>query len=363
MHLWLALSPHGFGHAAMTAPLVAELRRRHPDLRLTIQTALPRDFLETRYDTFEHVRDIPDIGFRMKSPVELDLEASAVYYRRMHADFSGLVAGEARRLRQAAPTLVLANIPYVTIAAAAQAGVPVVAFSSLNWADMVAHYLGDRPDCAAIAREIHDSYAKAAFFLRTNPAQPMSLPNVRDIGTVARAGRVRSPELAERLGVGADTRIGLIAYGGIDHCLPWERWPEIEGWMWLGNQDALPRRPDLVHWRQAGLPFSDLSASVDLLVTKTGYGTFTEAGLSGVAVLYQARPDWPEAAALEDWLGRHTRCLPITPGEMLDGGLPLLLRKLFSLPCQSVAVADGIHQGADAIDTLLAGHNAACVRS
>ncbi|TAN60870.1 MAG: hypothetical protein EPN20_13195, partial [Magnetospirillum sp.] len=47
-HLWLALSPHGFGHAAMTAPVVTELRRRRPGLRLTIQTGVPRAFLESR---------------------------------------------------------------------------------------------------------------------------------------------------------------------------------------------------------------------------------------------------------------------------------------------------------------------------
>lgn len=357
MHLWLALSPHGYGHAAMTAPLVAELRRRRPGLRLTIQTALPRDFLETRYGNFEYVAEIPDFGFRMRSPTEIDLAASAAGYDALHADFPGLVAGEAARLRAARPDLVLANVPYVTLAAAARAGIPAVAFSSLNWADMVAHYL---PDRAAILAEIRDSYAKAALFLRTNPAQPMSLPDVKDIGTVARAGANRRAEMAARLGLEQGRRVGLIAYGGIDHRLPLQRWPAVEGWFWLASQETIPRRNDMAHWKAAGLGFSDLSASVDLIVGKTGYGTFTEAGLTGTPVLYEARPDWPEAPALEHWLARHTRCLPAAPRDLLGDSLPVLLQKLFSLPPQQVARADGIAEGADAIEAVLAGGIAAC---
>jgi hypothetical protein len=360
MHLWLALSPHGYGHAAMTAPLVAELRRRRPGLRLTIQTALPRDFLESRYGAFAHVAEIPDFGFRMKSPTEIDLAASAAGYGALHADFAGVVAREAERLRAAGPDLVLANVPYVTIAAAARAGVPVVAFSSLNWADMVAHYL---PDRVSILAQIRDSYAKAAVFLRTEPAQPMTLPNVKDIGTVARPGAVRRREMAARLGLGQGVRVGLIAYGGIDHRLPLERWPALDGWFWLASQETIPRRADFAHWKGAGLPFGDLSASVDLLVGKTGYGTFTEAGLAGIPVLYEARPDWPEAPALEGWLARHTRCLPAAPENLLGGGLPLLLQKLFSMPHQSVGSADGIREGADAIESVLTMSGDACGRS
>ena len=118
-HLWLALSPHGYGHAAMTAPVIDALRRLCPDLRLTIQTGVPRDFLETRYGPdFVYVADIPDFGFKMLSSTQVDLEASAQGYKDLHAHWPKVVEREAERLREAAPDLVLANAPYVTIAAA-----------------------------------------------------------------------------------------------------------------------------------------------------------------------------------------------------------------------------------------------------
>lgn len=352
-HLWLALSPHGFGHATMTAPLVAELRRRRPDLRLTIQTTLPRDFLATRYEDFDQVSEIADFGFRMNSAIRVDVEASAAAYLAQHGDFATLVAGEAERLRDAAPDLVLANVPYVTVAAAARAGIPVAAFSSLNWADLADHFLAHLPQCDQVRAEIRASYAQADVFLRPQPAQDMTLPNIRDIGPVARLGNDRRAEIKQRLGLGQGTRLGVIAFGGIDHRLPLERWPVMEGWFWLSSLTNTPDRPDMARWPVAGVPFTDLFPSVDLIVGKPGYGTFSEVGLGGVPMLYEPRPDWPEAPPLEEWLTRHTRCLPVSADQLVGGDLQMLLRKLFSLPEQMVAVPTGVSEGADVLEQML----------
>lgn len=352
MHLWLALSPHGYGHAVMTAPLVAELRRRR-SLSLTIQTSLPGDFLRTRYGDFHHVETIPDIGFHMVSPTQVDVAASLAHYRALHGRLDEVIEAEAARLAAAKPDMVLANIPYVTVAAAARVGVPVVAFSSLNWADMALHYFSGEERGAAIAAQMHSCYAKARIFLRTSPGQPMTVPNQRLIGPVAVAGIDRRAQIRGTLDLAPDTRIGLIAYGGIEHRLPLARWQRLDNWFWLVSQSDIPNRPDMASWREAGISFHDLAASVDVLVGKTGYGTFTEAGLSGTPILYEARPDWPEAEELEKWLGHHTRCLPAAPETLLDGSLPALLQKLFSLPIQAPATADGIKEGCDSIESVM----------
>lgn len=341
----------------MTAPLVAELRRRCPAMRLTIQTALPRDFLATRYGSFDLVDKIPDFGFVMHSAMAVDVPASAARYLALHADFPALVEQEAERLRAAAPTLVLANVPYITVAAAARAGIPVVAYSSLNWADLADHFLGHLPECDRLRQDMHDSYARAVSFLRPRPAQAMSLPHVRDIGPVARLGRNRATEIRARLGIGQGTRIGVIAFGGIDHRLPLDRWPVLEGWFWLSSLRDTPRRPDMAPWQAAGVPFSDLLPSADLIVGKPGYGTFSEVGLAGIPMLYEPRPDWPEAPPLEEWLACHTRCLPVQAEQMLDGGLELLLHRVLSLPGRPAAMATGIAEGCDLLMKLLGGQH------
>lgn len=339
----------------MTAPLVAELRRRRPELRLTIQTALPRDFLATRYDDFDYVGEIPDIGFRMRTATDIDLDASAAFYRALHADFAAVVRRETDRLGEARPDLVLANVPYVTIAAAAAAKLPVLAYSSLNWADLTDHYFAQRTDCRGLRAEIRASYEKAALFLQTTPAQPMSLSNLRTIGPVARLGTPRAAEIRTRLGLADSQKLGLIAFGGMDRSLPLEQWQVVPGWFWLTSAASIPVRADMADWRAAGVSFSDLIASVDLVVTKSGYGTFSECALRGVPVLYEPRPDWPEAPPLERWLHLHTQCLAVTAEEMIHGDLAALLHKLFLLPKQPVATPTGIKEGADIMEGLLDG--------
>ncbi|MBF0418044.1 MAG: hypothetical protein HQL86_07335 [Magnetococcales bacterium] len=359
-HLWLALSPHGYGHAAMTAPVVAELRRRIPDLRLTVQTTVDRAFLDSRYQSFAHVAEIADFGFRMRSSTCIDLDASARGYRELHRDFSALVAREAERLSLAAPDLVLANIPYVTLAAAARAGIPAVAMSSLNWADMYAHYLGDRPEADEILGQIRAAYAAASVFLRCRPAQTMTVLHQHDIDPVVVPGQNRRPEVATALGISGAVRLGLIAFGGIGHPLPLERWPLLPGWVWLTSQEPPPGRDDFRHWQAGGIAFCDLSASVDLIVTKPGYGTFTEAGIAGIPVLFVPRPDWPESPHLDDWLAIHTRCLPIETGQLFDGSLPAILHTLFSLPIPSVAGKTGISEAASVLQRILTDCDGSC---
>ncbi|CAA7613317.1 conserved hypothetical protein [Magnetospirillum sp. LM-5] len=353
-HLWLALSPHGFGHAAMTAPVVAELRRRLPGLRLTIQTTISRPFLDSRYHDFTLVPDIADFGFRMLSSVAIDLESSAAGYGALHRDFDRLIDAEAARLAAARPDLVLSNVAYVPLAAAGRAGIPAVALSSLNWADMVAHYLGDRPDMAPVLAQIRAAYGSARAFLRCIPAQTMTLPNVIDIGPIAAPGRNRREQIAA-----PGEKLGLVAFGGIDHPLALDAWPRLPGWRWFLGGGQVPDRPDMAPWQASGLTFSDLVASVDVVVTKPGYGTFTEAGMVGTPVLYVARPDWPECPHLDNWLQAHTQALSISAESLVDGSLEALLRRLFCLPKQPVAVPTGVDQ---AVDVLLSALGA-CERS
>lgn len=344
----------------MTAPVVDALRRRVPDLRLTIQTAVPRAFLQTRYGSdFEQVEEIADFGFKMLSATAIDLDRSAEGYRTLHADLPAVIGREAERLGRAAPDLVLSNAAYVPIAAAAEAGIPAAALLSLNWADLYRHYLGDRPEAAEIHRRMAECYNSARLILRVTPAMDMpSLPKRVEIGAVARRGRERRGELAH---FGA-ARLGLVAFGGIDHDLNMELWPRLPGWTWLCAGETPAGRDDLMDWRESGLEFSDLLASVDVVVTKPGYGTFTEAGLCGTPVLHALRPDWLESPALDHWLAAHTRALGV-PAESLPGDLESQLRTLFSLPVPQVAEPEGNEQAADRLLALWRGEREGCGRS
>lgn len=362
-HLFVAITPHGYGHAAMTAPVLNELRRRLPDLTMTIQTDLPRAFLSSRIDgDFALVESAGDCGPAMISANEVAVEATGRAYAAFHADLRAVIEREAGRIAALAPDLVLSNISYVACAAAARAGIPSVALSSLNWADIYRTYCHARPEAPRLLAQMEEAYNKAEFFLRPAPAMPMAwLRNSREIGPIIRMGQACRAEIIRRLKLAPTVRLGLISFGGMKMGLPLDRWSPPPGWHWLTSME-IDGRPDMTALDEVDLPFTDMLASCEVVITKPGYGTFTEAAAHGVAVLYLKRPDWPESPFLEGWLARHARCLEVAGEDLLDGRLAATLDRLLTLPQPPRPSPDGVADAADRLMPFLAGTAAERIR-
>lgn len=346
VHLLVVVSPHGFGHAAQTAPVVNALRRRRPDLQLTLRTTVPRSLLAMRFHgEFRLLAEQVDFGMRMASAIDVLPEASARAYTMLHRHWDEQVAREAARLRALAPSLVLCNVPYLTLAGAAAAAIPACAVGSLNWADIYRHYLATKPDAARIHSEMRAAYASAKYFLQTQPHMPMTdLPNRRSIGPVAQVGRERRAELQAKLGVPGHVRIVNIAPGGMELRLPLERWRSMTDICWIVPRSWKLTRPDVFAFEGLDMPFVDVLRSCDALIGKPGYGSFVEAACNAVPVLFVRRHDWPEEPYLIDWLRRNGRCREIERRRLEDGDVVAELEALWDQPACPPVLPTGIDE-------------------
>jgi hypothetical protein len=355
MHLLVAVSAHGYGHIGQTAPVVNELRRRVPELRLTLYSAAAREVLERRFEgPFAHLREAADVGMAMRNALDVDVERSARACASFHRDWAREVERETARLRALAPDLVLSNVAYRVLAAAGRLGIPACALCSLNWAAIYAHYCGARPEGARIHGEMLEGY-RQALFLRPDPSMPMpELAHTLRIGPIARRGRARRAELDAALGLTGTERLVLVAPGGIPLRLPMEAWPRLAGVRWLLQEDWAVRHPDAHAFETLGMHFTDLLRSCDVLLTKPGYGSFAEAACNGTAVLYTRRPDWPEAPHLEAWLHAHARAREVAREPLLRGDLQQDLEALLAAPHPEPLEPTGIAEAADALLGLLA---------
>lgn len=333
-HLVVAISAHGYGHGTQTTAVLAALRARLPDLRLTLLTGLQRHFLEDRVPgDFDLIDWRGDFGMQMRSALDVDPERSAADYAAFHADWSAHVDATARLLERLAPDRLLANIPYLPLAAAARIGLPAVALCSLNWAGIYRHYFAQRPEAPQILASMEDAYNSAEVFLCPTPSMAMpELRNVQRIGPLARIGRNVRMEVCGRLGVATSQRLILIAPGGIELRLPLEDWPQDPGITWIVPGAWNVRRDDMPSFESLGLGFTDVLASVDALLGKLGYGTVAECACNGTPMLYMPRPDWPEERCLAEWLLVHGRCAPIPRGQVMRGALREPLESLWSQP-------------------------------
>ena len=331
-HLVVDISGHGFGHAGQVIPVVRDLLAARHGVRVTLRTAVPSDVLARHVGRALPVAPPPaDVGMIMTGPMDVDAAASAAAYADRHADFPAVVAREAERLRALAPDLLLADVPYSSIAAAARTGVPAVALCSLNWLDAYRAYCADRPEAGRIMAEIRDAYAAAELFLQPRPHTPMAeLSNPRSIPPICRVGTDRRSELRARLGVSDATALVAAGFGGLPGTAV-TALPRMDGVVWL---QATPpgERGDTVDLAATGLDFADLAASVDLVVTKSGYGTLCETLAAGTRLLMVSRPDWPEDAGMRAWLDQHGTAAVLPRREATPDGLAGYVRALLARP-------------------------------
>ena len=342
MHLFVDISSHGFGHLAITAPVLEALANLVPGLRLTLRTRLPLAKLQQRIrHPFELIADKTDFGFVMIDATRVDLAASATAYQIAHQNWANRVAGEADFLSRLTPDFVLTNVSYLPLAGAAAAGIPSASLCSLNWGDLFNHFFGNEPWAGDIRRQIHAAYQAATAFLRVTPGMAMpDFAHILDIAPIAARG-IRRP-----LPLNGDKAV-LVAMGGIAHRLPVETWPRIPGIRWLVPEDWQCSHPDAIARETLGLTFTDLLASVDAVITKPGYGTFTEAVCNGTPVLYQRREDWPEQECLIDWLTQHGQCAEIGAEELLRGEVAQPLNGLWQQPRPAQPPMDGAMEAAE----------------
>ncbi|MHB8744337.1 MAG: hypothetical protein ACYC9L_14605 [Sulfuricaulis sp.] len=349
-HLLVALSAHGFGHAAQAAVVVNALRQRLPTLQLTLLTALPREILAQRFTgEFEFTPFETDVGMTMDTALDIDIAATARAYARFHTDWERRVQHEAQTLVHLAVHLVLADVPYLALAAAARVAIPGIAMCSLNWADIYAHYFHHRqPAAAAIYGQIRDAYQCATGFLQTEPSMPMvHQPRRFAVGPVAQLGRDRRTELQQRLGLAPGTRLVMVSLGGVALRLPFERWPCTPKLHWLVPAAWGIARPDMSELEALEMPFTDVLRSADALVGKPGYGSFTEAACNGTPVLYVRRHDWPEEPYLVEWLEREGNCREIARHQLEQGDLAASLDALWQQPRRPPVAPCGIDPAVD----------------
>ncbi|MEO8136806.1 MAG: hypothetical protein ABI831_22880 [Betaproteobacteria bacterium] len=349
-HLVADISGHGFGHVAMTAPVLNAVGAARPDVRLTIRSSAPERVLREHVQVpFELVSSTSDFGMFMRGALEVDADASYRKYSELHSRWDAAVGAGAESLEALAPTLLLANVPYLSLAAASRANVPAIALCCLNWADIFEHYCSDGRESQAIAVQMRDAYRSADVFLAPEPAMLMpGLPNLIRIGPIARLGRRRADEIRRALQLDETIALALLSLGGVPFRIDVATWPRLQGWHVLAAMEVAGAHPDVSAADALPMPHIDLLASCDALVTKPGYGTTAEAGVNGVPMLYVSRDGWPEESTLVAWLERVGRCAALPAAALREGSFLFALERVREnqTPAPVPPTPDGIEAAA-----------------
>lgn len=356
----LALSAHGYGHLSQVAPVINALREAVPNMQLSVQGNFPKAVIGRRIEgEFELYCEPADVGCAMHSPSEIDWSTTQSWYQQFHANWDRHLAKEVKLLQDLKTDLIIADVPYLPLAAARKLDIPSVAYSSLNWVDIL---LENPPVAAALEHEIEQmrlAYASADYFIQPEPGIPTSwlaqYGNTQSlqIDPVAATPKQRSAELKKTLQLDDNAKLILIGLGGIPGSHTAEQWPQLPQVHWLVDTDNLSGRKDIHPSSDLGWSYPDLVGSVDLVVTKPGYGTFTEAARCGVPVLNIARDLWAETPFLIQWLEKFVAFKTVSLKQTLNGEIGEEITALLVQGHRAGMKSSGVEQAVELLLSLI----------
>ncbi|RMH34647.1 MAG: hypothetical protein D6690_10360 [Nitrospirae bacterium] len=357
--IWCAISGHGYGHAAQLIPILNELGHRRPDLLVHLRTSLPQKFFQDQL----HVpwtldRREQDVGCVQRGPLEIDVDKTWQEYARFHAQWEQAVEYEAACMERRQPDLVLSNISYLATAAGALAHRPTVAIGNLSWDRVLLHLdphgAERRQDVIA---HIRRAYGGARSMIRLHPAiDPVPFASVVEVGPIYGPARTSRGVVRSRLGAQPTDRIVLVACGGVPlDPLPIERLDSLTGYHIIVGGLDLPHRSGRVSTATAfGLPFCQILAEADIVITKPGYATIVDVVRYGIPVVYVRRYNFVDEECLVGYLHRYGRGVELSREKFLACDWSEALRDVQALPPpQQLPPTSGVAEAVSIIDDYL----------
>lgn len=353
--LLISISSHGFGHFSMTAPVINQLLAEN-NVEIILRTQVPEYLIQSRLNApVTIIHESADFGMKMDSSLDVDFAQSAAAYKTLHSQWDKSVEQEMESLQAIKPDLILANIPYLTLAAASRLKIPSLAYCSLNWADITLSYFKNEPEFVnEYIPQMNDAYNSAEKFICPAPSMNMpGLRNVENVGPVCTIGKDRKQEILTQFDLLKSSRLVLISAGGVPTPIPVNDWPVIDNVVWVCAWSARFNRQDIISLSDLSLPFPDLTASADLIVTKPGYGTVSESVCLAKPALYVRRPDWAEEPGLIDWWHRNGVAKEISRTQFFSGDFVNELHELVEMPAKQRHEPVGIMQVVEIINSYL----------
>jgi hypothetical protein len=349
--LYVAITNHGFGHVTRTASVLAALKQRKPELQLILVTKAPRWLLESYLgsDFVYRPRQL-DIGVIQRDSLTMDLPATLAALQQIRKTAPETIAEEAAFIQEHQISLVLADIPPLAVPIAKAAGVPCWMMSNFGW-DLIYRDWG--AEFAPEVDWIQSCFVQCDRLFRLPFHAPMSIfPIQEDVGLTGGSPRYTPEDLRNKLTIQVpQEQIVLLTFGGLGlNAIPYRNVQRFPDWLFLTlDRDVPADYPNLIPLDGQVYRPVDLMAICGRVVSKPGYGTFSEACRLGVPLVALPRRDFAEAQYLLNGLQQYSAHQILEPGEFLKSHWEFLHRPWIAPQSQAPIPKQGNEAIAQAI--------------
>lgn len=352
--LYLATTSHGFGHAVRTAAVAAKVQELLPETRLIFVTMVPEWLLACYVKgEYELRRRKLDIGVVQKDSFTMDKQQTLAQTRNIRQTADTIIAEEAKFLRENQAQLILADIPPLAASIARAADIPCWFMGNFGW-DFIYRDWG--AEFIAESDWITAQYDQGDRLFRLPFHEPMAqFPNITDVGLIGDDPNFLETELRETFALTKpkDKTI-LLTFGGLGlDGIPYDTLAQFPDYQFITFDRQAPDLDNLckinnVHYRPI-----DFFPLCDRLVSKPGFGTFSEAMRQDLPIATLPRADFAEAPVLLEAIQNYSPHQILDPSEFRQGNWDFL-RQPPDLPTSDVALdKNGTEAIARAIVTYL----------
>ncbi|MEJ2109592.1 MAG: hypothetical protein P8Z37_06695, partial [Acidobacteriota bacterium] len=239
--------------------------------------------------------------------------------------------------------LVVVDIPAIPIEAAHRNGIPVMAIGNFGWDWIYSDFLNRDSGWQCIVERIRDSYSKSNLLLRLPFSEEMkAFPVVEDIPIVASAGVDRRAEIAELIHCDINKKWILFSFTA----LQWEekaldRVENLQDYEFITVLPLNWKRSNIHAIHREQVPFSDIVASVDAVISKPGFGILSDCVVNRKPLIYADRTDFAEYSVLETAITKYLKNRHIPFGDLYRGNLLNSLERIWDSPDPVESIRSG----------------------
>ncbi|MFP4242983.1 MAG: hypothetical protein ACLFTW_13515 [Chitinispirillaceae bacterium] len=301
---------------------------------MTFRTDLPDHFFQEEVRIGHQVRKgMFDIGCVQSDGVTVDREKSLQRYSDIEKRNETALEHEVQWCIDNRADVIVSDITPFAFEVAARAGIPSVAVSNFTWHDIYSEYLPSFPRFKEMLERMAGQYRLADRVLALYPAGDMAcFSTVEKVPVVGRKGKNRKEEISREYGFDRKKNLGLIYTGnfGMDRG-KWHRLERFSDWEFVGVY-PLAGEPSNYHLvSKDRFRYQDLSASADCIISKMGYGVFSESLLNGIPLVYLPREHFAEFPVLDREARKLGTGVPLGTEQFLDLRWDEALEKAFAL--------------------------------
>lgn len=323
--LYVAITNHGFGHAARAASVAAAIAKLCPEILLILVTTAPRWLLESYIQSdFIYRPRAYDVGVVQADSLTVDKAATLEKLQHIRAHQRSLIAGEVNFIRQNRVGLILADIPPLATAIAKTADIPCWMSSNFGW-DFIYRAWGD--EFVEIADWINDSFSQCSSLFRLPFHEPMSaFPVITDVGLTGGSPHYQLDELRAIWGITAPVeQTVLLTFGGLGlQQIPYNNLASYPDWQFITFDRSAQDLPNLLKITDRKYRPVDFMPLCGRVISKPGYSTFAEALRVGVPIVSLYREDFAESPLLIEGIVNHAHHQLLSSSEFFQGNWKFL---------------------------------------